>query len=212
MPCPCCQCHGACETDEDCGTGCSCVDGECVPTPPCSPCLDCDWPYVWPASLFEYGDEEECWEGGLGNTTSPSSKFQDIFQLPGGGGLPSPLPNGMTWNAGYPDVLSGCNAVLVVDSSYTFCCYENCTVNGQENQRLLGIGIGKFRYRVLVISCPDGPESATVLDLTSQAISGVTEFEVNYQPEGCPDPPIACTDRIMPIFYDDPVPDCNPFP
>lgn len=179
------------------GTEQACCCGGPPPPPPCESCPDCAFSTT---PQYEEGASIECF--GVG--TLPSTKGLDVFNgLPPGG-----LPGGVSWKDGYPAALDGCEWAFVIDSLSIDCCYEDCIVNGvQQNVRASKT---RNRYRILLLTCPDGPESAQVTDITDLAIEGDLEFENDNKPIECPNPPIACTEWLD--YFPDPVPDCNEFP
>jgi hypothetical protein len=178
------------------GTEQACCCDQPPPPPPCEPCEDCEFP----ASQYEQGNAIEC----FGQTTLPSTKAQDIFLgLPPGG-----LPSGLSWKAGYPAAIELCTWAFVIDSLSIECCYENCIINGVQTNAFGGKT--RNRYRLLLLTCPDGPESATITDISSDALDGVLDLSDEDDPAGCPDPPVACTDWFE--YYPDPEPVCNEFP
>jgi hypothetical protein len=169
----------------------------CVSAPPCEPCEECEFP----SSQLEFsGEPLEC----FGQNSSPSFRSQDIYN----GTPPGGLPTGVSWKSGYPAALSGCSWAFVIDSLSIDCCYEACIVNGQETN--LFSAKTRNRYRVLLLTCLDGPESATITDISSDALDGVLEPTSEGNPENCPDPPVACTEWLD--YYPDPAPVCNEFP
>lgn len=189
------------------GTEQACCCGE--PPPPCEYCNDCSWPYYWPQLIFEF-DEAGITCGDVG--TNPSGVYQDIFWVANAQAWGGNLPTGLTWKNGYPEALNGCNWALVVDRSFIYCCWENCTFGEQEVPFYSGStpGFERQKYRIMLLTCPDGPESVQLLDITSLAVEGDTEPEFSYQPEGCPNPPVACTE--WKDFFPTPEPVCNEFP
>ena len=169
----------------------------CVsPPPPCDECEECDFPFWWPSFLFEQGGAIEC----FGTTTQNSTRGQDIFR-----GASQGLPSGVSWKAGYPAALIGCEYALVIDSLSIDCCYENC--DGEFPS--IGAGKTRNRYRILLLTCPDGPESAQITDITDLAIEGDLEFETDQKPAECPGPG-TCTEWFD--YFPDPEPACNPLP
>lgn len=174
------------------GTEQACCCGESPP--PCEPCEDCSFS----SSQFQNADGIEC----FGLTSLGSTRAIDVFLgLPPGG-----LPNGLTWQPGYPNALLFCTWAFVIDSLSIDCCYENCDSNPTNS---FGAKT-RNRYRVLLLTCPDGPESAQITDITSLALQGTFEFEMDLKPAFCPGPPIACTEWFE--YYPDPEPVCNEFP
>lgn len=172
----------------------------------CATCgEDCDWPYKWPAFLLDIGEVGiEC--GGLG--MREPYVYQDIFHAtsrpPGW-----TLPVNISWKPGYPEELNGCDWAFVQDRCEVSCCYQNCEINGQPADFAIG-GREIQTYRVMVLVCPDGPESAQILDITNRAIDGPLTQVFDYPPVGCAGEPVAC-DAYMDFF---PTPEfvCNEFP
>jgi hypothetical protein len=114
----------------------------------------------------------------------------------------------VSWKAGYPEALLFCTWAFVIDSLSIDCCYEDCIINGAPT----GVIAAKTRnrYRIMLLTCPDGPESATITDITDDALDGVLEPSDEDDPEGCPNPPVACTEWLE--YFPDAEPDCNEFP
>lgn len=182
-----------------CEDGLVCCDGVCQEGPcenPCDSCPECGFS----GSQFEQGGAIEC----FGATTQNSTRSQDVYLgLPPGG-----LPAGVTWKAGYPDALAGCQWAFVIDSLSIDCCYEDCFINGALSTLISGKT--RNRYRIMLLTCPDGPGSEQITDITALAIDGDLEFETDTSADVCPGPPVACTAWLD--YFPDPVPDCNEFP
>lgn len=177
------------------GTEQACCCGGPPPPPPCEPCEDCAVPTT---PQYEQGGAIEC----FGTGTQNSTRGQDVYLgLPPGG-----LPGGVSWKDGYPAALLFCEWAFVVDSLSIDCCYENC--DGESPNRIAGKT--RNRYRIVLLTCPDGPESAQITDITDLAIEGDLEFENDNKPAECPGPPVACTEWFD--YFPLPEPDCNEFP
>lgn len=172
----------------------------CGGPPPftCESCPDCEFP----ASQYEQGSTIDC----FGTTSLASTRALDrwINNVPPGG-----LPAGVAWKDGFPNALNGCEWAFVIDSLSIDCCYENCDVE-PPNPTFTLAAKTRNRYRILLLTCPDGPESAQITDITDQAIEGDLEFENDLKPDNCPGPPVACTDWFD--YFPDPEPVCNEFP
>lgn len=186
-------CFPPCEDGQECCDG-VCQEGPCEN--PCDSCDDCGFS----GSQFEQGGAIECFGFGTQNST----RAQDVYLgLPPGG-----MPAGVTWKDGYPSALDECQWAFIVDSLSIDCCYEGCIINGVEGNTFGSKT--RNRYRVILLTCPDGPGSEQVTDITSLAIQGELEFETDNKPAACPGPPVACTAWFD--YFPDPDPVCNPLP
>lgn len=179
----------------------------CVSTPPCPPCAECDWPYKWPGFLFEIGDTVEC-DAPFFSATNV--RYQDIYDQSRFMGVNWEMPPGISWKPGYPAALGNCtDYVWVADRSLRACCYD-CEADGNP-YKVPTVDGEKQKHRILRISCPDGPESLTIQDVTNDALDGGPEIEFLYPTV----PPPNCGAKTclpyMP-FFPTPDPVCNEFP
>jgi hypothetical protein len=63
----------------------------------------------------------------------------------------------------------------------------------------------------MILTCPDGDESATIADISADAINGGnTVVETASIPDGCEDGKFASSTWLD--FFPDPEPVCNPLP
>jgi hypothetical protein len=173
----------------------------CVPQPPsCDPCLNCDIPLGQLSRFVE--------PGGL-NCQAFFPWYASVLQFVAS---PFALPSGVTWKDGYPEALFSCEYALVTDIAEVTDCYMCGDTNENNGSELQGLR-QRYRYRIIVLSCPDGDESAQITDITADAVEGDLEGERNFPPppqDGCSTERFASTDWLD--FYPDPEPYCNEFP
>ncbi len=191
---------GALATSSDC-----CCGGP----PPCVPCPEnvCDFPA---GILYDYLNVP-----GLNCqafTTWDSQVYRVINKASAGTpGNPFLLPEGLSWKSGYPDALFGCTWASVVHRRLRAQCYQcgdEITNDGSE-QQFFG---QQSKFRIVQLVCAGGPESAEILDLTSDAVEGdVDRDDTVFQGNpGCSSTPFAVTPWLP--FFPDPEPVCNEFP
>jgi hypothetical protein len=138
-----------------------------------------------------------------------SAVYQDIFKSSIGPSFT--LPDGVSWKAGYPEALFGCDWAFVVDYALISECY-NCDDTPHQN---VGDGIQSTRqrskYRIMILTCPDGDESAAITDISDDALDGGnTVIESASVPDDCEGGKFASTPWLD--FFPDPEPVCNEFP
>jgi hypothetical protein len=186
---------GAVSTEQAC-----CCDTPPPPPPPCDPCEGCEFP-----------------TGVLDNTVEPgglncqafvpwySNVRQSLYTGP-------TLPDGVAWKDGYPEALFGVEWRLVSDFAIVSDCYMCGDTNENNGSELQGLR-QRYRYRIMVLCCPNGDESAQITDITADALEGDLEGELNFPPvpqDGCSTERFASTDWLD--FFPDPEPVCNEFP